>query len=590
MAIDFTTAAEAQAQQNNAGANTETAPITQEYMLTQINNSIKVRVAGGSSYADFNFSIFKSGKYTDLLLYYAGLVEETNKKEPKPVTELLQKYEGIETNNPMDGKTWNWWHENIAEYLRTNGYRWTFLYYRDQELPFGFRVTWSPDESNTETDPIWSARNKEFPYVILPENRFILQKAANVEVAETLPAGQEATSDKLKNFFTIINSKITNAAQLGNNAVLIPWTAFGPSLDTQLAIIQLKSNVTVPSGDSGAAVVDPVAIHNLFNYGNLNDTSKTYAFAAYRIYNINEIKESKSGVAPIVFFTTSNANSEYYMFEPKPAPDVDQNGVTDFTLQTLLITGGYSSIVLYADIDNNGDPYCAGVGIGWSQGAAESAALAYYTAQKNAYDARQIITYNFDDIPSSDEFDTKSHQINSLYLSKLIQNTCSQMRGAFEQNERWISILWTDIDSKHPEAVRSKWCNNSTLKFDGNFSTSLYPTPINSIADTGLKGAYNRLMLGYNINDSAISESNMSNNAKVDACYIWTYVAYDDVTNGSASNTDRMGEPPENQSCGIAVYLGKKEATENTIKDAVDKLAKVFDIIHKKKDPAKKDK
>lgn len=589
MAIDFTTAAEAQAQQNNAGANTETAPITQEYMLTQINNSIKVRVAGGSSYADFNFSIFKSGKYTDLLLYYAGLVEETNKKEPKPAT-TEQKYTGISTNNPMDGKTHNWWYENIDQYLRTNGYDWTFLYYRDQELPFGFRVSWSKDTSNTETNPIWSAKNKEFPYLILPENRFVLQKASNIEVAETQPAGQEATSDKFKNFFTIINSKIANAAQLGNNAVLIPWTAFGPSLDTQLAIIQLKSNVTVPSGDSSAAVVDPIAIHDLFNYGNLDDSNKIYTSAAYRIYNINEIKESKNGVAPIVFFTTSNANSDYYMFEPNPAPDADHNGITDFTLQTLLTTGGYNSIVLYADIDNNGDPYCAGIAIGWTDGAAESAALAYYTAQKNAYDARQVITYNFDDIPSSDEFDTKSYQINSLYLSKLIQNTCSLMREAFERNERWISILWTDIDSKHPEAVRLKWYNNSTLKFDGKFSTSLYSTPIDSIAGSGLKGAYNQLMLGHHINDSAISKSNMDNNAEVDACYIWTYLAYDDVTEGGASNTDRMGQPPEDQSCGIAVYLGKKKATEDTIKDATDKLSKVFDTIHKKKDPAKKDK
>lgn len=588
MAIDFTTAAEAQAQQNNAGANTETAPITQEYMLTQINNSIKVRVAGGSSYADFNFSIFKSGKYTDLLLYYAGLVEETNKKQPKPVTKEEDKYTGISTNNPMDGKTHNWWHENISEYLRTNGYRWTFLYYRDQELPFGFRVTWSPDESNSETNPIWSAQNKEFPYVILPENRFILQKAANVEVAETLPAGQEATSDRLKNFFTIINSKIANAAQLGNNAVLIPWTAFGPSLDTQLAIIQLNSNVTVPSGDSSAAVVDPGAIHDLFNYGNLDDEKKVYTSAAYRIYNINEIKESKSGVAPIVFFTTSNANSEYYLFNPDPTSDADHNGITDFTLQTLLTAGGYNSTVLYADVDSNGDPYCAGIAIGWSTGAAESAAKAYYIAQKNAYDARQVIIYNFDDIPSSDEFDTKSYQINSLYLSKLIQNTCSLMREAFERNERWISILWTDIDSKHPEAVRLKWYDDSTLKFDGKFSTSLYPTPIDSIAGSGLKGAYNRLMLGYHINDSAISESSMSNSAK-DACYIWTYLAYDDVTEGSASNTDRMGQPPADQSCGIAVYLGKKEATEATIDEAVDKLGKVFEKIHKKKDPAKKD-
>ena len=582
MAIDFTTAAEAQAQQSNAGANTETAPITQEYMLTQMNNSIKVRVAGGSSYADFNFSVFKSGKYTDLLLYYAGLVEETNKKEPKPAT-LAQKYAGIPTNNPMDGQTNNWWYVNISKYLTDNGYKWTFLYYRDQELPFGFRVSWSTNTSATEANPIWSAQNKEFPYVILPENRFILQQANKVEVAETLPAGQEATSEKLKNFFIIINNKITNAAQLGNDTVLIPWTAFGSSLDTQLAIIQLNDGVTVPSGDSGAAVLDPVSIHALFNYGSLNG-SKVYGSAKYRIYNINEIKESKDGVAPIVFFTTSNVNSEYYIFNP--TTDADSNTVKDFTLKTLLAGGGYSSIALYADIDPDGQPYCAGIAIGWAQGNATTAATNYYTAQKNAYDQSHATAYDFTDIPTKAHYDTKMKQINSMYLSRLIQSTCDKMRGAFDQSERWIHILWTDIDSKYPDKVRDKWRQSSSLTFDGGFTTSLYPNSVKS--SYGLAAAYNTLMKGHNINDEAINTAALSNGAKVDACYIWAYTAYKDVTGGSTSNGDRLGQPSASSSCGIAVYLGQTGATESVINNAKNKLADVMETIHKKEDPAKK--
>lgn len=587
MAIDFTTAAEAQAQQNNAGANTETAPITQEYMLTQINNSIKVRVAGGSSYADFNFSIFKSGKYTDLLLYYAGLVEETNKKEPKPAT-IAQKYTGIPTNNPMDGKTNNWWYENIDKYLTDRGYKWTFLYYRDQELPFGFRVSWSKDTTSTETNPIWSAQNKEFPYLILPENRFILQKASNIEVAETQPAGQEATSDKFKNFFTIINNKIANAAQLGNNAVLIPWTAFGPSLDTQLAIIQLKSNVTVPSGDSSAAVIDPVAIHDLFNYGNLNDSSKIYASAAYRIYNINEIKESKSGVAPIVFFTTSNANSEYYTFNP--TTDADSNSVKDFTLKTLLTQGGYSSIALYADIDNNGDPYCAGIAIGWSTGAAENAAKAYYTTQKNAYDATQVITYHFEDIPVYSDYSATSKHLNATYVSKLIELTASKMRGAFEKGERAIRILWTEIDSKNPDVVRNRWNGSTNYSFDGTFTTSLYTSGLTNCGGTspgGYKQAYNTLLNGQYINSGSVV-------ANTKYTYIWTYIAYKD-TEMSTSDSTLVQIPSElKNSCGITVYLtnctptGSTTLSASNITDIADQLDKQVKDQLKIADPSKK--
>lgn len=583
MAIDFTTAAEAQAQQNNAGANTETAPITQEYMLTQINNSIKVRVAGGSSYADFNFSIFKSGKYTDLLLYYAGLVEETNKKEPKTAT-TAQKYTGIPTNNPMDGKTNNWWYENIDKYLTDKGYKWTFLYYRDQELPFGFRVSWSKDSSNTEANPIWSAQNKEFPYLILPENRFVLQQASKVEVAETQPAGQEATSEKLKNFFTIINNKITNAAQLGNNTVLIPWTAFGTSLDTQVAIIQLADGVTIPSETTA---MEPFAIHNLFNYGSLN-SNKVYGSAVYRVYNINELKESKDGIAPIVFFTTSNANSEYYIFNP--TTDANSDGIKDFTLKTLLAKGGYSSIALYADIDNNGNSYCAGIAIGWSDGNATTAAKAYYTTQKNAYDATQVITYHFEDIPVYSDYSATSKHLNATYVSKLIELTASKMRGAFEKGERVIRILWTEIDSKNPGAVRDRWRGSTNYSFDGTFTTSLYTSGLTDCGGTspgGYKQAYDTLLNGQYINSGSVV-------ANTKYTYIWTYMAYKD-TEMSTSDSTLVQIPSDlKNSCGITVYLtnctptGSTTLNASNITDIANQLNKQVKDQLKIADPSKK--
>lgn len=571
MAIDFTTAAEAQAQQNNAGANTETAPITQEYMLTQINNSIKVRVAGGSSYADFNFSIFKSGKYTDLLLYYAGLVEETNKKEPKTAT-TAQKYTGIPTNNPMDGKTKNWWYENIDKYLTDNGYKWTFLYYRDQELPFGFRVSWSKDTTNTETNPIWSAQNKEFPYLILPENRFVLQQASKVEVAETQPAGQEATSDKLKNFFTIINNKITNAAQQGKNTVLIPWTAFGTSLDTQVAIIQLADGATIPSETTA---MEPLAIHNLFNYGDLN-SNKVYGSAVYRVYNINELKESKDGIAPIVFFTTSNANSEYYIFNP--GTDANSDGVKDFTLKTLLAKGGYSSVALYADVDINGNSYCAGIAIGWSDGNATTAAKTYYTTQKNAYDATQTIVYTFSDVPVYSEYNNTIKNINSTYMSKLIELTCSKMRGAFEKRTRSIVILWTEIDAQNPDKASSTWRSSSTMNFDGSFSTSLHTTPINSTTN-GLKTGYNTLMNGSHI-DNVVKDSKYN--------YVWAYVAYKDTPMTNATTTTIKTPTNLAKSCGITVFLTDGNISESDITTIKEALTDNIDDYLEKADPSKK--
>lgn len=572
MAIDFTTAAEAQAQQNNAGANTETAPITQEYMLTQINNSIKVRVAGGSSYADFNFSIFKSGKYTDLLLYYAGLVEETNKKEPLSAT-LAQKYAGIPTNNPMDGKTNNWWYENISKYLTDNGYSWTFLYYRDQELPFGFRVSWSKDTTSTETNPIWSAQNKEFPYLILPENRFILQQASKVEVAETQPAGQEATSDKLKNFFAIINNKIANAAQLGNNTVLIPWTTFGSSLDTQLAIIQLKADVTVPSTND--STIDPLTIHNLFDYGSLS-SDKVYSSAKYKIYNVDELKESKSGIAPIVFFTTSNTNSEYYIYNP--TTDADNDGTKDFTLKTLLAEGGYTSIALYADIDVNGEPYCAGLALGWSTGNAVTSAQNYYNTQKAAYDTAQAIVYTFTDVPVYSEYNNAIKNINSTYMSKFIELTCSKMRGAFEKRTRSIVILWTEIDAQNPDKVSSTWRSDSTMNFDGDFSTSLYTTPISNTTG-GLKTGYNTLMKGSHFN-------NVTKDTKYN--YVWAYVAYKDTPMTDATTTSIKAPTSLAKSCGITVFLTDGNISETDITTIKSALTDNINNYLTKADPSKK--
>jgi hypothetical protein len=372
---------------------------------------------------------------------------------------------------------------------------------------------------------------------------------------------------------------------LGNNTVLIPWTAFGSSLDTQLAIIQLNDGVTVPSGDSEAAVFDPLTIHELFNYGSFN-SSKGYNSAKYRIYNINEIKESKDGVAPIVFFTTSNANSEYYLFNPET--DADSNKVKDFTLKTLLEKGGYKSIALYADIDPNGKPYCAGIAIAWAQGSATTAASNYYAAQKNAYDQSHATAYDFTDIPTKTNYDAKIKQINSMYMSKLIQTTCDKMRGAFEQSERWIHILWTDIDSKYPDKVRDKWLQTSSLTFDGDFTTSLHPESIKN--SNGLAAAYNTLMIGHHINDAAINTSALSNGAKVDAHYIWAYTAYNDVTGGSTSSGDRLAEPDKESSCGIAVYLGQAGATESVVNSAKNRLVKILKTIHDKEDPAKKKK
>jgi hypothetical protein len=171
-------------------------------------------------------------------------------------------------------------------------------------------------------------------------------------------------------------------------------------------------------------------------------------------------------------------------------------------------------------------------------------------------------------------------------MSKLIQATCDKMRGAFEQSERWIHILWTDIDAKYPDKVRDKWRQSSTLTFDGDFTTSLYPDSVKN--SYGLAAAYNTLMKGHNINDEAINTAALSNGAKVDACYIWAYTAYKDVTGGSTSNGDRLGQPSASSACGIAVYLGQTNATESVVNNAKNKLADVMETIHKKEDPAKK--
>lgn len=582
MAIDFTTAAEAQAQQNNAGANAETAPITQEYMLTQINNSIKVRVAGGSSYADFNFSIFKSGKYTDLLLYYAGLVQETNKQEPLPAT-TAQKYAGIPTNNPINGETYNWWYKNISQYLTDKGYKWTFLYYRNNELPFGFRVSWSTDTSNTSTNPIWAAQNIDFPYLILPENCFILQKADKVEIAETLPAGQEATSDKIKSLLTVINNKISAAAQSGMDGVLIPWTAFGgSSLDAQLSFIQLKADVVAPSSnaDAAAAVVDYLGTHNLFEYGNFS--TNYYPSVKYRVYNIDEIKTSKDGVAPIAIFTSSNVNGEYYTFNP--SADADEDKVKDFTLYTLLANVAGYSVACYADL-SDGEPYCAGIALGWGSGNASEAAATYYLNKKNAYDTAQLNVYHFEDIPVDTDYTTQDKSVNSSYLSKIIQITGDKMRGAFEKAEREIIVLWTDIDSKNPSTVYLKWASSGALEFDGAFSTSLHTTAISSCS-AGLKSAFNTLLAGYNINDSAISTSVLGSSTKK-AHYLWTYIAYKDAE-FAASTSNRVSQPTDlSKSRGIAIYLGKEKVDNNFVTNAAQRLQKLVDE-QGKKDPSKK--
>ena len=464
----------------------------------------------------------------------------------------------------------DWWYVNIDKYLTDKGYKWTFLYYRDAELPFGFRVSWSTDTSETETNPIWSAQNKEFPYVILPKNHFILQKAANVEVAETLPAGQEATSERFKNLFTIINNKIANAAQLGHNTVLIPWTAFGTVFDVQLALIQLKTDAVVPTD---TATLDVLSIHELFDYGSLN-SNKVYGSAKYKVYNINEIKESKSGVAPIVFFTSSNANSDYYLYNP--TTDANSDSVKDFTLKTMLNAGGYDSVVLYADVDSNGQAYCAGLALDWSDGNATTAAKEYYNTKKAAYDATQTITYTFNDIPVYSDFSTAITNSNSTYMSKLIDLTCSKMRGAFEKRERSIVILWSEIDAKNPGKISSAWRSTGTIYFDGEFSTSLHPTPIKSISD-GIRTGYNTLMNGCHF-DSVTANDKYN--------YVWAYIAYKDTAMTEATTTTIKAPTSLSKSCGITIYLTDGNISTQDIASIKDTLTDNIDDYLEKTKPS----
>ena len=574
--VTIPSAADSRNQQHDANTNTETAPITQEYILTQIANSVKVRSAGGSSYADFNFSIFKSGKYTDLLLYYAGLIEETNKKE-SVATKDEERWEGIPANNPVAGKTDNWWKLNIVNALTELGYKWTFLYYRDQELPFGFRVSWSSDTSNTETNPIWSARHKEFPYTILPENKFVLQDANKVETTETTPAGQEENSNTLKNICSIATNKIANAAQLGKNYVFIPWSEFGSLFRAQLAFIQLTDPDTVPDS-STQSTLTVAQTYKLFKYQFKNNTYGSST--SYKIYEIKELKESKSGVKPIAFFSSNDFNGEYIEYEPNTDTSNSLAG-PDFTLKQMFTAGAHYGFDLYADVDSSGETYCGGIVLSWSDGNATTKAQEYYVAQRNAYNNSLNITYAFTDIPVYSEYENTQKQINSTYLSKFIELTSSKMRGAFDTSTRRIVILWTDIDSKNASTVNKKW-REEALEFNGTFTTNLHTTGMTQTPGQGLKSAYETLMLTKYFD-------NLQANGKVN--FTWAYIAYKDVTMKESSNA--IARPSDlEQACGIVVYMLNKEQglTSNDISTAKEQLKKEIDAFGKKEDPAAKKK
>lgn len=383
-----------------------------------------------------------------------------------PSNTLEEHHYGIKTKN-SEGKYINQWMDQIGGYLTSEdvGYRWIFLYERDNEQPIGMRVCWQPANhyNPIETDPIKIAE-KDYKYIILPQFKLVCPPASDVEIIHVEQQERNSNKKLMDQMFSIINITIQKRAQQGFDYAFIPWESLGKPIEIQKLFFNEKE-IFLKEIETNSIIVGN-KMTSLFSYGKFKNgyySTDEEDGISFKTYQENEYD--------LGFFNDNTYSNDDYI---SPA-----SGKT-FTIYDLITNikylgyglSFYGAIDTAASTANTPVPYCDGICIVWSKDASNTAqikAQSNYNTLLANYQTSSVIEYTTLDAPILDDYENACRKNNSAYLQALVTAINSKMTVAFSKHERAIYILWSEINSAHPEIVRKSWESNDTYKYDGKF-------------------------------------------------------------------------------------------------------------------------
>ena len=513
----------------------------QTYLLNKIGSWVTTNANYGLTYVDIKFTDFGTS-YKKTVLEWINLSSANSEAEHK-------------TGSTAED---NLWSNLIGKSLTDNGYKWCFRYERDVEEPFGLRVSWltANAEENTEDTNITTSWDEK-GYIILPENKYYLPKADELDDASTANT-KETNRALIQALFSSIGAKVINAAHEYKKAVLIPWEELGEPYTIQSLFFKETSQAIDYSSAS--------KLFKRFSYGT-SIVDHAYTSATYKTYPVSDFDPVDMG-----FFNSADWSDEEYTH-------YNENG---FSLHALLTTTLGYDVKYYEvkDLLNNGTSYCGGIGLGWEDNTNELDDLiaTIYNNSSDAWDEQNAPTYEWpaETVPMYDDYTEARKKANSSRLQTFINLTTSKMEEAFARGECYISILWSEVDSKYANQVRHSWGNtrNYSGTFQNNFTDTISTTFSGS--SKSMADAYSDLMKGNQLT-SAIQNDNVKS-----LYYVWEYIRYkpskSDDTDGTTKNANGYYTVPNEKSCGVAISLvnGSAANAKATVIENIVELQDAF--------------
>lgn len=491
--IILTADAAREKQENSQSGSSDDVKVTAEFILSQVNKMVEVNASANRNYADLTWASMKSGRYTDIILSWIKL---TNK-----ATEAQHKIGLANTQ----------WATSVAQPLTAAGYSWCFMYYRDQEQPFGFRVSWWKEEDGN-TNPIDEAW-EEYPWRLLPVNRYVFPLANELTTEVVTTNTQSVNQSLIQNVFSILSENIQSSAKEGYDNVIIPWNLLGDSYTIQKLFIAENPGAIKPNHESTSW-----DLHKIFKYGNYNDDYPGY-FAS--VTNRTFSKEDFDPVDMGFFNNASWQEESFTTFD-----------TTNFSLYHIITNILGYNMNYYADIDwNSGKTYCGGLIIGWNEQDVNTIAREQYFEHKEAFNKSMVAVYTWANgsVPQFDDYIAANRTNNSNYLKALIDLVSSKMTAAFQKGDRTIAIAWSDISSSYKDTVKAVWRNNYA-QYIGQFDSPVsngnsFVSIEDNIYTSSLENAFCYLL-------RACDFSSFTNNHN----YTYAYYRYKSSTTPSTSN------------------------------------------------------
>lgn len=439
-------AEEARAQQNKilddtSGSNYENE-ITKN-LLSKIQTNINAGISAGKSYSDFQFSIFS-----------------------KTFMETLIEWIDVDSleDEPTHGNTDSIWNKHIHAALDEQKYGWAFIYKLDAEVPYGIRISWynGTDDAQNPLKGLYEDVSRR----ILPLHKYTTPPADVLEENFYTPASAEDYLTIFKSFFENLSQQVKDLMREGKSHIVIPWGSFEGACRPHYFF----------NKKDGVRELDPTKLVNeQFMFGKKDSSNDHYyQYNSTEYYKFTEIDL----IEKIMQFFKDTSWEE-------PWKEAYDPGTNNVTLHSIL--NGHLGYKIYPyelrDM-HTGIVDCAGLIITWPIYDTDKGQLDYPaintiadTLFSNSTDAynQYVISQNLWEStsdPNWRQYELQSRRNNTKYLTTLLSLIQSKMATAFERGDRVITILWTELNSSFPEAVRDNSWSNGMNRYAGTIKTS----------------------------------------------------------------------------------------------------------------------